>query len=426
MQITYIGTGAMGKPMISQLIEHGYTVKVTDKYKSAAETVITKGAIWADTPKEAATGSDVVITCLPLPHHVYENMVGPDGALEGMKKDSIWIDTSTTDYHNTLKIEALGIAKGVISLEAPVSNLSHMGADFANTSIYVGGNKAAFERIKDILNTISKVSFHVSGIGKAQTVKLITNLYFYSATVICGECFALAQEAGIPLHWMWDYSKQTKAFSIALEQFMPFLFDKSYDKSCTLEIGHKDMNLTSDLAKELNVKLPTGNIIRAHYDETIKRYNSQDGHIIVCKVTEDDNNISLQIPNFVAPSKYGANPNYIRSEEMIEDKWSRIKPKIPESYKAKDYYPSSEQQELIDSLIEYMTFINYLINEECYNLGIGMGLSKELLKEVIFWSVGTCWIADNFENYSPDNNILKKIQNIKTNLKLRTTERIIS
>ena len=71
-------------------------------------------------------GSDVVITCLPLPHHVYENMVGPDGALEGMKKDSIWIDTSTTDYHNTLKIEALGIAKGVISLEAPVSNLSHL------------------------------------------------------------------------------------------------------------------------------------------------------------------------------------------------------------------------------------------------------------------------------------------------------------
>ena len=84
MQITYIGTGAMGKPMISQLIEHGYTVKVTDKYKSAAETVITKGAIWADTPKEAAMGSDVVITCLPLPHHVYENMVGSEEAQKRM------------------------------------------------------------------------------------------------------------------------------------------------------------------------------------------------------------------------------------------------------------------------------------------------------------------------------------------------------
>jgi len=92
----------------------------------------------------------------------------------------------------------------------------------------------------------------------------------------------------------------------------------------------------------------------------------------------------------------------------------------------RNVFSQSEQQELIDSLVEYMTFINYLINEECYNLGISMGLSKELLKEVIFWSVGTCWIADNFENYSPDNNILKKIQNIKTNLKLRTTERIIS
>jgi 3-hydroxyisobutyrate dehydrogenase len=61
----------------------------------------------------------------------------------------IWVDTSTTDYHNTLRIAEEAKEKGVLSLESPVSNLSHMGADFGNTSIYVGGDKKAYDNIKE-------------------------------------------------------------------------------------------------------------------------------------------------------------------------------------------------------------------------------------------------------------------------------------
>lgn len=339
-QITFIGTGAMGKPMARELMKNGYAVKVNDKYRTAAEPLIKEGAIWAGTPRESAIGSDIVFTCLPLPEHVYENMMGANGALAGMHPGAIWVDNSTTDYHNTLRIAEEGKKKGVISLEAPVSNLSHMGADFANTSIYVGGDKEAYDRIKEVLNTVSKISFHVAKIGEAQTVKLVTNLLFYSQTVVCGECLAVGQEAGIPLHWMWENTLNTKAFSVSVEQFMPFLFDGSYDNSCTLEIGHKDMNLTCDLADELDVALPLGRIVRDHYDEAIRRWDSQDGHIIVCKITEDDNDISLKIPNFVAPSKYGANPNYIPTGEMDTDQYGRMKPKLPDSYKAPAFQPS--------------------------------------------------------------------------------------
>ena len=156
-QITFIGTGAMGKPMVRELLKSGYPVKVNDKYKSAAEPLVEAGAMWADTPKESAVGSEVVFTCLPLPEHVYENMMGEDGALEGMHAGSIWVDTSTTDYHNTLRIADEAIKKGISSLEAPVSNLSHMGADFANTSIYVGGDKEAYERSQSRLHSFRRV-----------------------------------------------------------------------------------------------------------------------------------------------------------------------------------------------------------------------------------------------------------------------------
>ena len=425
-QITFIGTGAMGKSMVRELMKSGYPVKVNDKYRKAAEPLVAAGAIWADTPKESAVGSDIVFTCLPLPEHVLENMVGVNGALEGMHPGAIWVDTSTTDYHNTLRIAEGAKKKGVFSLEAPVSNLSHMGADFANTSIYVGGDKEAYDRVKEILNTVSKISFHVAKIGEAQTVKLITNLLFYCQTVVCGECLAIAQEAGIPLHWMWENTLNTEAFSVSIEQFMPFLFDGSYDHSCTLEIGHKDMNLTCDLANELQVALPLGRIVRDHYNETIRRWDSQDGHIIVCKITEDDNHISLKIPDFVAPSSYGANPNYIRSGQMVTDQYGRIKPKLPDSYKAPAFQPSPSQQELFVTLTGFMAYINHIVYKECLDLGTGMGLGKELLEEVILWSVGTCWVTENYKDYQPEAGILNKMAAIETNLNLMTTRKILS
>ena len=103
-KIAYIGTGAMGKQHIYKLLNDGYEVQVYDKYPEAAKTVIAKGAVWKDTPKEAAQGSDLVITNLPLPHHVLENMLGDTGAAEGMRSGATWMDFSTTDYHNTQHI----------------------------------------------------------------------------------------------------------------------------------------------------------------------------------------------------------------------------------------------------------------------------------------------------------------------------------
>lgn len=425
-QVTFIGTGSMGVPMVRELLQEGYPVKVYDRSKEAAAPVIELGAVWAGSPKESAVGSEFVITCLPLPEDVYENMMGDNGALAGMESGSIWVDTSTTDYHNTLKIAEEAEKIGVISLEAPVSNLSHMGANFANTSIYVGGEKEGYDRVKPVLDTMSKISFHVAKIGEAQTVKLITNLLFYTDTVILGESMALAKEAGIPLKWMWEKLYMDTSFSVSAEQFVPFLLDHSYDNSCTLEIGHKDMNLTADLADELKVALPLGKIIRDHYNETLRRWDSQDGHVIVCRITEDDNDMSMQLPGFVAPSKYGANPDYKPTGNLTVDPAGRMKPELPRSYTAEPFEPSAEQQELIETLVEYNTWINKIIYEECLDLGHGMGLTTELLEEVIFWSVGTCWVTDNYDTYSPDPKILDKMAALNTKLQLRSTDAVLA
>lgn len=414
--IGFIGTGSMGRPMIHELLKKGYSVKVYDKYFSAAESVIKAGAIWADTPKECALDNQVVITCLPLPEDVLENMFGEAGALAGMAEGSVWIDTSTTDYHNTLRIAKEAKEKGIHCIEGPVSNLSHMGVDFANSSIFCAGDREGYDISLDILHTITKISFYTGAIGTAQTTKLLTNLLFYGPVAICGDCFAISQEAGIPNHWMWDFAKKSKGNSVASEQFMPMLLDGSYDSSCTLEIGVKDMSLTVALADELNVDLPLGRVIDGRYNTAGKVYNQQDGHLKISKLTEDANDIEIRIPNFIGPSKYGINKNYVRGDEMVTDKYGRTKPKLPDSYAAPAFEPSDKQLALAKTLVDFMEYTNFVFVKEAYDLGLSVGVEREMVTDMILWSVGTCWVFENFDGYTENTNALDEMAKVETSL----------
>ncbi|TGO02611.1 hypothetical protein PN36_22060 [Candidatus Thiomargarita nelsonii] len=428
-KISFIGTGSMGKPMIFKLLDKGYQVKVYDKYPEMAKSVMAAGAVWEKSPKEAAKNADIVITCLPLPHHLLENMLGEQGAVEGMEKGTTWIDCSTTDYHNTKHIAGVAAQKGILSLEAPVSNLSHMGVDFANVSFYVGGDKQGFDDSEKALNSMGQISFYVGEIGRGQTVKLFTNLLFYTAMVTWSELLIIAKASGIPLHWLWDFIKASQGNCFVTEQITPFIFDGSYDCSCTLEITVKDTALTVDLADELNVPLPIGRIVEERYRLAGEKYNPHDNHVLITKLIEEENNMDLRVPGFIAPSKYGANPNYVMPNEFVEDDYGRIKPKLPANYKSPDKDLDASLIDLAQSLSDFMAYVNYEILQESYRLGKNMGLNQELLREVVRWSCGPSWVADHEDRFRPEKPVLEKIAAIETanpNLHLPAIRKIIS
>ncbi len=420
-KVGYIGTGAMGKQQIYKLLQDGHEVQVYDKYPEAAKTVITKGAIWKDSPKEAAQGADLIITNLPLPHHVLENMLGENGAVEGMRPGATWMDCSTTDYHNTQHIAGEAAKKGLFSLESPVSNLSHMGVDFCNVSFYVSGDREGYDLSKETLDTIAKISFFVSDtIGEAQTVKLLTNLLFYAQTLILGEVLMICKIYNIPLLWMWDYVRASIGNSVVTEQVTPFVFDGSYDYSCSLEITVKDTDLTVKLADELNVPLPLGRIVEERYREAGQKYDAHDNHVKVTKLIEEDNNLDLRVPDFTAPSPYGLNRSYVHSEERVKDSFGRVKP-LPYQleYAAPKPLEDKKLMDIAKSLTDFMAYINYLILGEANQLGKNMGLTDELLVDVIRWSVGTCWISDNTDTYQPNPEIVEKIKSFDFGSKVK-------
>lgn len=407
--VGFIGTGCMGRPMIHKLLQADFIVQVYDLHKTAADEVVEAGAIWRDTPRLCAQGMDIVCTCLPLPEHVLENMVGDDGGLAGMEKGSVWVDCSTTDYHNTLHIAGLAKEKGVYSIEAPVSNLSHMGVDFCNMSYFAAGDEEGYQILKDFLAITGKIDFYVGKIGMAQSAKLLTNDMFYTGVVTFGECTALLQEAGVPLYWWWEFVKKSKGNSVASDQFSVFLFDGSWDDSCTLEIGIKDMSLTVAMSKEVGEYLPVTEATNDAYAASSSRYDIYTGHVQVIRLTEDDNNLQLRIPDFSAPSKYGVNKAYKHPEGFISDSYGRTRPPLPESYKAPNFDPSNAQLELAETLCEYLALVNEAIYDESIRLGIGMGLEKDLIIRIIRWSVGTCWVSDHLEELVRDETVLDKM-----------------
>lgn len=195
-RVGFIGTGSMGRPMIAKLLQAGYLVGVCDIDPAAANDVVEKGAGWRDLPRDADRDCEILITCLPMPYDVFDNLTGEQGALAGMPPGSVWIDTSTTDYHNTSEIARRAAAIGVYSLEAPVSNLSHMGVDFANVSFFVGGPSEAYMRSEVPLPTRGAVSSHVGDIGQSQSVKLLTNPLFYAPAVASGAVGKRYSQAG--------------------------------------------------------------------------------------------------------------------------------------------------------------------------------------------------------------------------------------
>ncbi|ESY10761.1 MULTISPECIES: NAD(P)-binding domain-containing protein [unclassified Mesorhizobium] len=401
-RIGFIGTGMMGRPMIAKLLQAGYSVNVYDIDPAAATDVLKKGARWHNAPRDAARDCGIVITCLPLPRDVFDNMVGERGALAGMPPESIWIDTSTTDYHNTLEIARLAAAIGVHSLEAPVSNLSHMGVDFANVSFFVGGSSEAYVRCEAVLQIMGAVSFHVGDIGQGQSVKLLTNLLFYTAAVASGNALCRSVRAGVPAQQAWRNFAGSSANSVAIEQFAPFLLDGSYDRSCTLEITVKDMGLTVQLANQLRVGLPLGRAVEKRFSLAGRKFDRYDSHLRVIELAEVVFGVRLQVPGYHAPSKYGANPTHPPDQEFLTDPVGRIKPKLEHVFPLDDIPLSGIQIRLLKSLVGELTQVNRLILDEAFDLGRGMGLSDPLIHEVITWSVGASAWSDS-QNGQYDN-----------------------
>lgn len=254
-RIGWIGTGVMGTSMVGHLMTAGYGATLYTRSRSKAEPLIARGAKWAATPKEVAEQSDVIFSIVGFPTDVRAVMLGADGALAGSKPGNILVDMTTSEPSLAVEIHQASKAKGVFSVDAPVSG-GDIGAKNATLSIMIGGDKEIVDALQPLFSAMGKTLVHQGGPGAGQHTKMANQILI--ATNMIGVCESLlyGYKAGLDLPTMLQSVGPGAAGSWSLNNLGPRMMNNNFDPGFFVEHFIKDMGIALSEAKRLGLSLP--------------------------------------------------------------------------------------------------------------------------------------------------------------------------
>lgn len=257
MRIGFVGLGVMGLGMVPRLLAAGYKVTGWNRTKAKAKSLIDAGMGWADTPRAVAEMSDVVFTVVTDGKAVKEVALGPDGIIEGLKPGGIYIDMSTIAPEVTREVADAFAAKGLVMLDAPVSG-SPVTLAQGNASVMVGGDEAAFEKVKPVLLAIGPKVTRIGESGLAVKMKIAVNLLLMVEVIAFGEAVALAEKGGVSRESAVDAILKSVAASPVLGYRGPFILEGKMPEVplADVTLQQKDMVLALDMGRKLGSPVP--------------------------------------------------------------------------------------------------------------------------------------------------------------------------
>src|SRR5262245_65140193 len=193
-RIGFIGLGVMGGRMAATLARAGYSLAVHDINPAKAGALA--GAAVCASPSDVARRSDIVFTSVPLPATVRSVYLGADGVLEGARPGMVLVDMSTVDPETTRTVSAATAARGVQYLDAPVSG-GWREAETGALVIIVGGNREAFDRVRDVLAVLGSSIHYAGPSGAGSIVKLVNNVMSMGNVLVAAGALVLGVQAGM-------------------------------------------------------------------------------------------------------------------------------------------------------------------------------------------------------------------------------------
>jgi 3-hydroxyisobutyrate dehydrogenase len=254
-RVGWIGTGVMGRWMCQHLMTKGYQATVYNRTKAKAQPLIDAGATWADSPKAVAERSDVVFAIVGFPKDVRETFLGPQGALAGSKPGTILVDMTTSEPSLAIEIHQAAKAKGVGSVDAPVSG-GDVGAKNAALSIMVGGDKEVVESVRPLFECMGKTVVHQGPPGAGQHTKMVNQILIAANMIGVCEALLYGYKAGLDLKTVLQSVGAGGAASWSLNNLGPRIIDRNFEPGFFVEHFIKDMGIALDEAKRMGLSLP--------------------------------------------------------------------------------------------------------------------------------------------------------------------------
>jgi 3-hydroxyisobutyrate dehydrogenase len=245
---------------------------VHDLQRQNAGTHLAAGAQWAATPKEVAQACEVVFTSLPGPAEFEAVAMGKDGLAEGFKKGSALFDLTTNAPSMVRKTQLAYAKNGLHLLDAPVSG-GPAGAKSGRLAIWVGGDKAIFDKYKKELDAIGDAARYIGPIGAGSVAKLVHNCAGYAIQTALAEVFTMGIKGGVEPLALWEAVRsgaqgRSRTFDRLHDRF---LINKYEPPSFALKLAHKDMRLATELGRELGVPMRVANLAYADLTEALNR-----------------------------------------------------------------------------------------------------------------------------------------------------------
>ena len=296
MKLGFIGTGNMGNPMAANLIKAGHQVTVHDLRREAATNLLEMGANWADSPKEAVPGNEVVFTSLPVPRDVEAVVLGENGILEGASSGQVFFDLSTNSPTMVRRLHDECAARGVTLMDSPVSGGTY-GAAAGTLAVMVGGDKATFDRFKPTLDAIGTHVVYCGGIGNGAVCKICNNLMSMGTGALLAEALTLGVKAGVDLATLADVINNITGGSKRLaDKFPRFLFKGNFEPGFATALAAKDVRLATDLGREYGIPMELSNMVDQLHVEALARGWGAEDSDAVAKIQEEKSGVQLRLP----------------------------------------------------------------------------------------------------------------------------------
>jgi 3-hydroxyisobutyrate dehydrogenase len=254
-RIGWIGLGVMGRSMCGHLIDRGFSVTVYTRTPKTADSVLAKGAEWADGPKVVAEQSDVVFTIVGFPSDVREIVLGPDGALAGCEAGDVLVDMTTSEPSLAVEIYEAARAKGVASVDAPVSG-GDIGAQEARLSIMIGGDEEVVEALSSCWDAMGDTIVRQGGPGAGQHTKMVNQTLIASGMIGVCEGLLYAYRAGLDLDTVMRSVASGAAGSWSLSNLGTRMIANNFDPGFKVEHFVKDMGIALAEASRMKLVLP--------------------------------------------------------------------------------------------------------------------------------------------------------------------------
>jgi len=294
-KIGFIGLGNVGSKIAYNILKNkNFSLYIFDLNKKTSKKLVSEGAILCNSIEELVFNVSVFITCLPSPNSVKKVLLN---SIPYLNKNHLWIEMSTTDEEEMIRLSNLCHKKNIKILEAPVSGGQHR-AESGNISILVSGKKKTFNKAFNLLSNIGHNILYCGKIGNASTLKVVTNYLASINLLSLGEALMVCKKYGLDLKTSYHGIAISSGNSFVHETESQLILNGSYNVGFSMDLVCKDVGLFNKLTNKYNIKADISKLLNRKFKLGKKKYGGQAQSTSIIRLIEDSCNTKLRAKDF--------------------------------------------------------------------------------------------------------------------------------